>query len=572
MSRVEPKKPSICTSGPLKREVISQSLSVLSEILKSCYGPSGRLKQLHNGIGGNVCTTSQSSALLGGCTVSHPVLKVLIASVRTHVSCFSDCGLFAAILCCNLIENFQRTALTPHTVGKISKHLLSLCTDYLKSEECGCRVAVDFGSSKALLSLACTVLTSKPACMLTVKEANYISALLLKAFLLTVPNEMGTNISLGKSIIVPIEGQRVTDSAVFPGLLIEMPVFELRKLFPVKRWSASTIQMALFSISLSGELPDTGKGMVVVQSGVSPERAVLDQLILLGQQMVKDQIGILVCQKVVHPSLKQYLKGHCVMVVDRVGAAAMEPLRRMTGAEPIASLHPVSSTCYGVLKDVVCVKYASKQFLQLIPNNTTVCSLVLCNRNETTLNELKRACQTAEHVLQLTLKQPLALLGGGCTETHLAFYIRFKAIDVSSSILEELSCSRTEYQIVADSFCRSLESVARCLEHDDGEILTDTNKGHFWSVPSVTAVDSSLSDFVLHCGCRLYQKQPHMKWTILGTLCNPVDPQDHCGNNSRNLSDQLVLDCFAAKCSSLQVAVETCHLILDLSYIIEDKN
>lgn len=38
----------------------------------------------------------------------------------------------------------------------------------------------------------------------------------------------------------------------------------------------------------------------------------------------------------------------------------------------------------------------------------------------------QRICETAEHVLQLTIKEPLALLGGGCTETHLASYIRHK--------------------------------------------------------------------------------------------------------------------------------------------------
>lgn len=38
----------------------------------------------------------------------------------------------------------------------------------------------------------------------------------------------------------------------------------------------------------------------------------------------------------------------------------------------------------------------------------------------------QRACETAEHVLQLTIKEPLALLGGGCTESHLASYIRYK--------------------------------------------------------------------------------------------------------------------------------------------------
>lgn len=40
--------------------------------------------------------------------------------------------------------------------------------------------------------------------------------------------------------------------------------------------------------------------------------------------------------------------------------------------------------------------------------------------------DFQRVCETAEHVLQLTMKEPLALLGGGCTETHLASYIRHK--------------------------------------------------------------------------------------------------------------------------------------------------
>lgn len=39
---------------------------------------------------------------------------------------------------------------------------------------------------------------------------------------------------------------------------------------------------------------------------------------------------------------------------------------------------------------------------------------------------LKVVCEKTEQVLRLTLKEPCALLGGGCTETHLAAYIRNK--------------------------------------------------------------------------------------------------------------------------------------------------
>lgn len=43
----------------------------------------------------------------------------------------------------------------------------------------------------------------------------------------------------------------------------------------------------------------------------------------------------------------------------------------------------------------------------------------------------KVVCQKAEHGLRLTLKEPSALLGGGCTETHLSAYVKHK---VRSSI------------------------------------------------------------------------------------------------------------------------------------------
>lgn len=329
MSRLEAKKPSLCKSEPLTSERVRATLSVLKGIVASCYGPSGRLKQLHNGLGGSVCTTSQSSALLANLSVTHPILKILTTSVQNHVSCFSDCGLFTAILCCNLIENVQRLDLTPTTLIKLNKHLLSLCTSYLKSEVCGCRIPVDFSSTKILLCLVRSVLTSKPACMLTRKEVDHISTLILRAFLLTIPENAGDRISLGNSLIVPLKGQRVVDSTVLPGILIELSEIRLMKILPIKK--SNSLKVALFHVSLSGDLSDTGEGSVVVNYGVSLENAVLDQLLNLGRQLVNDHVGLVLCQKVIHPSLKQFLGVHRVLAIDRVGAALMEPLSKVTG-------------------------------------------------------------------------------------------------------------------------------------------------------------------------------------------------------------------------------------------------
>ncbi|XP_006030174.1 McKusick-Kaufman/Bardet-Biedl syndromes putative chaperonin isoform X1 [Alligator sinensis] len=572
MSRIEAKKPSLCTSAPLTKDTVSHSMSVLSGILKSCYGPTGRLKQLHNGMGGYVRTTSQSSTLLSGLSATHPILKVLTASVQNHVSRFSDCGLFAAILCCNLLENFQRIKLLPCTVAKISRHLLSLCTDYLKSEACACRILVDFNSIETLLCLVRSVLTSKPACMLNKTEADYIGILVIKAFLLTVPNNVETNVALGKCIIVPVKNKRVMDSTVFPGLLIEIPELQMARTFPIRRVSSSSIKIALFCISLSGDHSSTGEGTVVVHHGVSLELAELDQLLNLGKQLVNDQVGLVVCQKVIHPSLKQYLKEHHIIAVDRVGLSVMEPLSQMTGSKPIAAIYSLSPSCYGILKDLRTENFVSKHFLHLIPNDTLVCSLILCNRNETAWDELKVACQTAEHVLQLTVKQPLALLGGGCTETHLASYVKYEVFNLPTSTFESLDCSQAQYQLVADAFCHSLESIACCLEHDNGEILTDAVYGHFWSIPSGFPSDATWSDLVSKCGCGMHSNQQKLKWMVLRNQHSPFTPQSCCKDPCVKSPDLRALDCFVAKFSGLQVAVETANLILDLSYIIEDQN
>lgn len=329
MSRFEAKKPSLCKTEPLTSERVRSTLSVLKGILASCYGPSGRLKQLHNGLGGSVCTTSQSSALLRNLSVTHPVLKVLTASMHNHVSCFSDCGLFTAILCCNLIENTQRIGLTPTKVIKLNKDLLSFCTSYLKSEACSCRIPVDFSSTHILLGLVHSILTSKPACMLTRKETDHISALILKSFLLTIPESAEDRIILGKSIIVPLKGQRVTDSTILPGLLIEMSEIQSRRLLPTRKSSA--LKVALFCVSLSGDFSNAGEGTVVVPYEVSPENAVLEQLLNLGRQLVSNHVDLVLCQKVMHPSLKQFFSEHHVIAIDRVGVTLMEPLSKVTG-------------------------------------------------------------------------------------------------------------------------------------------------------------------------------------------------------------------------------------------------
>ncbi|XP_042189264.1 McKusick-Kaufman/Bardet-Biedl syndromes putative chaperonin isoform X2 [Callorhinchus milii] len=572
MSCVASETPSFCYSGPLNNEDVCQAISTFRCIVQSCYGPFGRLKLIHNAMGGYVQTTSQSSALLRSVSVSHPVVKWLITSVSRHVSQFSDSGLFTAVLCCNLIEKAKRCNITGSRIVRIQSHLLNMCIDYLNSEECSCRIQIDFSHSKALLSLVRTVITSKPTCMLTVKEADYVSSLILKAFLHTVPSVIGEDVSLGQTLIVSAEGQRVSDSRVFPGLLIQISISHSRTIQFAKR-TLGPFKVALFDVSMSGEVVDSGIGTWVVESGSCLEDWSLTQLMRVGKQLARDQVGLVLCQKVIHPILKQYLWEQDVMVEDRLGAALVEPLTKMT--ESISSYQrSIPANCYGKLKSWCVVKFGSKQFLHLIPvDDSPVCSLLLCNRSEAGLNELKVVCQTAEHVLRLTLKQPLGLLGGGCTEAHLTTYVRHKSCCVPDDALAELGCSRAQYRVVADCFCRSLDHTTSCLEHDGGESLVDSEYGHRWSVPLQTPLGTDWSQVVSNCACGLHGSHQDLLWTLLRNRSEVVNKGMGSAKPCTGvLPDRFLLDSFPVKLNALQVAVETANVILQLQYVIQAHN
>lgn len=72
---------------------------------------------------------------------------------------------------------------------------------------------------------------------------------------------------------------------------------------------------------MSGDPSDVADGTVEV---VSCTVVILEQLLTVGKQMVSKCVGFLLCQKVVHPVLQQYLQEQHVIVVDRLGAALLE--------------------------------------------------------------------------------------------------------------------------------------------------------------------------------------------------------------------------------------------------------
>ncbi|MEQ2310241.1 hypothetical protein AMECASPLE_006909 [Ameca splendens] len=564
MSRLVKKSPSVCTDLPLSSSDVCNKLHLMKEFLRSSYGPTARLKQVHNNIGGSVVTSSTSSVLLQAIASSQPIISLIRSSILNHVSRFSDCGLFAAVFCLCLLEQAGQCGLRKNVMIKVNKHLLALCTGYLQQEDCGCKVKLDFCSSQSLITLARSVISSKPTCVLTEPESDHISRVAVQAFLLTVPCNIPDTVRLGRTVTITIEGHSVLKSAVFPGLLLSMPenlCFDSL---------CSPLHVVLFSISLAGDLSEIGDGRIEMHQGVDVDSQILDQLLELGKQVLKDGVKLFLCQKVIHPVLQHYLRCNGVIVIERLGVSLMEPLIQLTGAQPVATLHAtIPSTVYGKVHNVCIRQFGSKTMLHLHPaGETAICSMILCHRNETMLNELKLVCQTTELVLRLTLREPFALLGGGCTETHLAAYVRHKSKNEMSESTSVLGCSQTEYLLAAEAFCHSLELVATSLEHDGGTSLIDLTHAHHWTLPS-DVTEEHLEGVMAPCGCGVVESCQNKTRSYLDTKYAGFSPAPLLTASPLQAT---VLDSFTAKVNALGVAVETANLVLDVRYVIQDVN
>ncbi|CAH1263342.1 MKKS [Branchiostoma lanceolatum] len=297
-------------------------------------------------------------------------------------------------------------------------------------------------------------------------------------------------LSLNDIEYVCVEGCSIKDSRLVDGVLFETPKITkqyLAKVTPRKvqlQGGAETIKVALFNTSLSGDSEEFVDAAYEADASVSGDDTVFRHLMQVAAHLVQLQVGVLACQKVVHPGVQKYLAENGVLTVDRLGSLHVVAVQRLTGATAIGTLHATIKEDYiGHLLSVSTVQIQHKNYLHLQSSTSPVTTLVLCNRNEAALLEMKDVCRTAHHVLCQALRTPHVLCGGGCTETHLAAHLTAQVRMQEETLLAKLCCSKAQLHTTTNNFARCLEQVAMALEHDGGCHGSDPVNHHHWLLP-----------------------------------------------------------------------------------------
>jgi len=547
------------------------AIHTLHKLIITSRGPNGSLKMLHNDVGGHVTLTSSCSRILGSISVKNPLLKLLVSCVRGHCDAYTDCGLFTCGLALSLIRYSLELDIHRHLITDIYELLMHECLAWLDtpldintvdrdySHLASCKFKFDTCSLDDMRNLAAAVLSSKPGCNFWPGDLDHMTSLVVTAFLRTSADATPHNLQY-----VCIEGCPSSSSYIADGVLYPMPSIPPYRTKPLSlHHTEGQVLVAVFNTSLAGDTSEKSDADLVVSATSDVEGIVLDEMRACCERLVELGVGVVACQRVVHPSVRRLLRRDGVLVMDRLGIHHIYSVTELTGARLLSSFTGhISASDLGCLDAVHHRVLEGRSHLQLTRAASSVCTLVLYGRSEESLAEIKSVCQSSYHTLQMAWSDGLALAGGGCWQNVLAAWIRIKAAECSKAWSRDLGCSPLQLMSGTRAFCRALTSSLPLPASTDH--MTDAANHHRWH----THQTNSDSDWPESCMCQAVPRSEHTH-LVFNNEANSLNIDSKGGDCRRKAK---LLDSYSASVNAVRIGVSAAVMLIGVHNVIEDRN
>ena len=326
-----------------------QALHRFCDLFKACAGPYGKTHAVTNMSRGHLTVTGSCGRLLSALSISRPELKLITSAVTAHFQYWRDGGLFMIHTVCRLILLGSDIDISRHTLQSLFDTFVDIIITHFNMTGCCVKVDANLDDLNVLLAYVRSVLSSKSLLNLTDTECDLLSQCVLKAFLDSVPTEETCSKS-DRVYCVTVENQHYSDSCVESGLLLLFPDKKVysgtqelqlrmcaldrntRDLFGLHGYE-NGIKVALISCSLSGDFEEMIQAhFEVTKSEEEKVQAMaVEKLLKFCEFLEETGVGILLCQKVIHPKVKAKLRSYNICFLDRLGAQAIPYVQDLTG-------------------------------------------------------------------------------------------------------------------------------------------------------------------------------------------------------------------------------------------------
>jgi hypothetical protein len=433
-----------------------------------------------------------------------------------------------------------------------------------------------------------------------------------------------------------IAGPATTSTTFYAdALLMDIPVnWDLQT--DLASCNSAGLIVALFSCSLEIPTPTAGQTLQLTtkEHDKSTHEEMSAEYVLLqsfAQQVQRSHVGLVICQKRVHPYLQRQLRARGVLVLPRVSVRYMAALQALTGARVHASLPSLISTGRSVLdpkslgflhsisfaykfgkpfvltegfkgrdgdgkevggkiqgealQDHLLATFSSLDPAFLlsfvkgaVPRHRTFSTVLLTAPSETVLGKWKDAFEASMvHLNSLIPGPAYALRGAGVWQTYVAQQLRLQCRVSPNSTTTRVGRQLAEVQCM---FAECLESSAPLQPSDRGDGIAVSMKfGHdriALRLQSVASMQEAAHDRPVTAGTfhpnRLTGGSPEVHANGAATRRDEVAPLRE--NHLTRGEGSVALDGLQGSVLALQVAVDTaCALFsVDGVVVLEPEN
>ena len=257
-------------------------------------------------------------------------------------------------VCCKLIlltSDLMESGLPPDSLRELFNWCVDQVISHLLQPDCPVTLTVDLDHLPVLVAYIRSVITSKNLLNLSLADCDVLSHNVLKAFLETIPDmDRVYSCVSDKIYLLTVENAPFSDSFVDEGLLLLYPGCsiidgpqklaikthkvneETARKFNISEFSEIT-KVALLTCSMSGDVEEIVDAHFEVTKKQSDEveALVVTNIVELCDKLCNLGVGILLCQKVIHPKIKAFLRSKGICFIDRLGLQVVAYVQDLTG-------------------------------------------------------------------------------------------------------------------------------------------------------------------------------------------------------------------------------------------------
>ena len=484
--------------------VAQKDLDAVYNLLSHLYGPNSHNVMVNNQM------ISSSSQLFQAVSPSNDVTSLMFSFLKQQLQQYKDGGCFAGLLATCIVQRYLKSGDIPLSVLQDANDaVLKFCIGEIRTSlSWKCNI----GRFADVARITRSVLLTK--LKLTKPECTHLCLLFARVF--TMED------SWRNCHVIKITADGISDlrkSQLEDGLLLRLEKYSM--LLPSHKIRRD-VRVICFSISIALDseemFGDVSLKKMYIETGSSRQlkNDVMDRTLLKTVcSSLVGKVDLVICQKVIHPRVKVFLRDHEIAWVDRLGGSIMPMLSRMCACQPLNNLKSGDNIdrFIGRISTIERLTIEGRFFLKL-RNNRPECNLirtlVLCSRDEANATALETCYEQVLVTLETVSKSEKVVCGGGCTVTQLVmkFILNFEFHD--DSLLRRFQPHHLSVYIGA--LLRLCQAVAR---HDSPlHHRVDSEHFHHW----IGDEDSATST----CCCGQLKKQPGMKFVDFLELQNSL--------------------------------------------------